>query len=92
MPKHIIDIEVSIKNTINNYKNNKNKTKIYYDNKVEIDYEDFKDIDFKIIHNNTLLSSPHLAKNLISKDIANMIKFDIMWSSLSANPAATITD
>lgn len=78
LSKHIIDTEAGVKNTISNYGVNKGKTKIHYINKVKKYYGNFEVIDAKITYNNTLLPSPYLAENLVSKNIASIVKFDIM--------------
>lgn len=50
-----------------------------------MDYNDFEDDDLKITYKDILLHLPCIAKNLISEDIANMIKFDMIQFSLLAN-------
>lgn len=74
-----------LKNTISNYKDNESKTKIHYGNMIKINYRNFKDIDLEITRNNILLPSFCLAENPILENIASMIEFDIMQSSLLAN-------
>lgn len=69
--------------------------------KFEIDYKD--NLEFKVTRNKLLLpgfcsakqyilvlSGPYFAKYHIPKDIPSMIEFDMMHSSLSANPRSII--
>lgn len=58
MIKYKIDNQPSIKNTV--YGNNIDKTKTNYKNENETDYENFKNVDLKLItYNNILLTHPH---------------------------------
>lgn len=44
----------------------------------ETDYENLKDLDLKITHNDTLLPRPHLARDPVPEDIASMIEFNMI--------------
>lgn len=59
---------------------------------IKTNYRDFKDIDLKITSNDILLPGPHLAKNPVPEKIASMVEFDIMQSSLLADPTAVTID
>lgn len=78
MLKYIINTKTGIKNIISNYRDNKSKNKIHYNNEIKTDYRDFKDIDLKIIYNNTLFSGPRSAENSILENTISIIKFDII--------------
>lgn len=81
MVKRTIEIKISIKKI--NYRDNKDEIETNYRGENKINYRDFDDVDFKnidlkITYNNILLSFLYLAKNPVTKDIASMIKFDII--------------
>ena len=73
----MINTKTGMENTLSNYRNNESETKTYYKDKVKIYYRNFKDIDLKITHNNTL-PNWRLAKIPILEDIASMVEFNIM--------------
>ena len=75
----------------------------FYVDEFETDYKD--NFESKVICNKLLLPglcsteqyvlvlpSPYSAKHYVPEDIASMIKFDMMHSSLLANSASTIID
>lgn len=41
-------------------------------------YEDLEDLNLEITSNNTLLSGPRLAENLVPEDIASIVEFDMI--------------
>lgn len=75
-----MDTETSIKSIV--YKDNIGETKT--------NYKDLEDVDLEITRNNILLPLPYLVGNSVPKNIASMVKFDIIQSSLSTNLAAII--
>lgn len=76
-----MNTELSVENT--DYRDNANKTKINYKDKNKTNYRDFEDINLKISWNDTLLTLPYSAENLVSKDTSIIIiEFDIMQFSL----------